>query len=93
MCQLFAAEIAIRMDFPGGGRLRYCTSNVGDPGSIPGQGTKVLYATWCSQIIIISLRNSVSLSIVSTFQKTRKGSVFGFLCVSRGASAYALVSQ
>ena len=80
------------MDFPGGGRLRYCTSSVGDPGSIPGWGTKVPHATWCSQIII-SLRNSISLSIVSTFQKTRKGSVFGFLCVSRGASAYALESQ
>ena len=93
MCQLFASEIAIRMDFPGGGRLRYCSSNAGDTSSIPGRGTKVPHATWCSQIIIITLRNSLSLSIVSPFQNTRKGSVFGFLCVSRGASAYALESQ
>ena len=69
MCQLFASEIAIKMDFPGEGRLRFCTSNAGDTGSIPGRGTKVPHATWCNQIIvIITLRNSISLSIVSTFQ-------------------------
>ena len=29
--------------------LRLCTSTAGDPGSIPGRGTKIPHATRCSQ--------------------------------------------
>ena len=29
--------------------LRLCTSNAGGMGSIPGQGTKIPHAAWCSQ--------------------------------------------
>ena len=29
--------------------LRFCISNAWDEGSIPGQGTKVPHAMWCSQ--------------------------------------------
>ena len=30
-------------------RLRLCTPKAGGPGSIPGQGTKILQATRCGQ--------------------------------------------
>ena len=36
-------------DFPGGTVIRNSPSNAGDMGSIPGQGTKIPHATWCSQ--------------------------------------------
>ena len=29
--------------------LRFCASNAGDSGSIPGQGMKIPLATWCGQ--------------------------------------------
>ena len=40
--------------------LRLHTSNVGGAGSIPGWGTKIPYAMWCSQKIKINLLSLVS---------------------------------
>ena len=37
-------EINYRKDFPGGPAVKNLPSNAGDAGSIPGQGTKILYA-------------------------------------------------
>ena len=34
--------------------LRFCASNSGGTGSIPGQGAKIPHATWCGQNIEIN---------------------------------------
>ena len=38
-----------KRDFPGDHWLRFCTSNAGGAGLIPGQGTKMPHAAWCGQ--------------------------------------------
>ena len=48
-CDIMAAVIKKDWDFPGGPVVKTLPSNSADMGLIPGQGTKIPHATWCSQ--------------------------------------------
>ena len=57
-------------------RLQAC--NAGGPGSIPGQGTKILHTstkTWCSQINIEEKKSYIMLRISQLSMHTVEGSV------------------
>ena len=44
----FNIQKSIKGDTPGGPVVKNLPSNAGDSGSIPGQGTRISHAGWCS---------------------------------------------